>query len=296
MHLSPEDLRALHNVACTVAREAGQVIQEAASVEIEVGYKETGGSLATQVVTEVDLKCDALIREGLQQSIERYDLALLTEETEDDGARLEKDYFWCVDPLDGTLAFTRNVPGYSVAISLISKQGDPVIGVVYDPVLQNLYTAIVGQGAWLNGEPWRPDWSSPTSQNELNIQLDCSFVESEEFEQTWALIERWARGKGFTGINRFTDAGGVLSAIEALRSPPATYFKPPRVKTGGGSAWDFAATACIYNELGAYARDFSGSPFFFNPPGSTYMHHCGVMFASSDDIAELAEYLGNQKR
>jgi len=296
MNLTEADLLHLLEVACDAALAAGEVIAAGATREIDVQHKDTGGSLATQVVTEIDLKCDALIRSKLAASAERYDFALLTEETEDDGARLEKDYFWCVDPLDGTLAFTRKVHGYSVAISLISRQGEPVIGVVYDPVKQDLYSAVKGQGACHNGKPWTLSASAPdTGQTKtLNVQLDCSFIESEAFAQAWQKLEQWAENKGYNKVERFSDAGGVMSAIAVLQTPSSTYFKPPRVKTGGGSAWDFAATACIFSELGAYAKDFSGKDFFFNPPGSTYMHHCGVMFASNEQIAELADYLGNE--
>lgn len=296
MNLDASHLKQLHDIACNVAKQAGALISEYAQSDVQVNLKDTGGSLATQVVTEVDHKCDALIREGLSQSTTDFDLALLTEETEDDGSRLEKDYFWCVDPLDGTLAFTRKVHGYSVAISLISKQGEPVIGVVFDPISKALYSAIKAQGAFLNGLAWNP-LDEPASAEQgsaktLTVQLDCSFTESEAFASAWPKVEQWASEHGFTRVERYSDAGGVMSAIAVLLGGPATYFKPPRVKTGGGSAWDFAATACIFSELGAYAKDFSGKDFFFNPPGSTYMHHCGVMFASNHEIASLSSFLG----
>jgi len=301
MNLGTEQLKQLHDVACDVARRAGAVIAGYAQRDVEVDFKaelkDSGGSLATQVVTEVDHACDALIREGLSASAQAFDLALLTEETEDDGARLEKDYFWGVDPLNGTLAFIRKVHGYSVAISLISNSGEAVIGVVYDPVKQNLYSAIKGQGAWHNEKPWLLSSRSNSAEKAktLTIQLDCSFIESTAFSSAWPKIESWAREQGFTHIERFSDAGGVMSAITVLlEDGPAAYFKPPRVQTGGGSAWDFAASACIFEELGAYAKDFSGKSFFFNPPGSTYMHHCGVMFANDANIAALADYLGSR--
>ena len=54
---------------------------------------------------------------------QKYDFGILTEETPDNGSRLVKDYFWCVDPLDGTLPFTEGTPGYSVSIALVSKSG-----------------------------------------------------------------------------------------------------------------------------------------------------------------------------
>ena len=292
MKLSLLELLFLQEQACSVAREAGALIMSYAGRVPEVKRKAGAVSLAAQVVTEVDHKCDALIRERLMESVERFDLALLTEETEDDGSRLEKDYFWCVDPLDGTLAFTRSVHGYSVAISLITKQGEPVIGVVYDPLKDDLYSAVKGQGARHNGKAWRPlekVRSGSVNSQAFIVQLDCSFIESDRFAETWQSVERWAVSQGFTGAEYLSEAGGVMSAIAVLHEPPACYFKPPKDQSGGGSVWDFAATACIFGEVGGYAMDFSGQPFHFNPQGDTFMNHCGVMFATSDYSASMFE-------
>ncbi len=224
------------------------------------------------------------------ESVERFDLALLTEETEDDGSRLEKDYFWCVDPLDGTLAFTRSVHGYSVAISLITKRGEPVIGVVYDPLKDDLYSAAKGQGARHNSQNWTPLIESRFAASETQdfiVQLDCSFIESDRFAETWARVEQWAKDQGYSGAEYLSEAGGVMSAIAVLHEPPACYFKPPKDQSGGGSVWDFAATACIFNEVGAYAMDYSGKPFHFNLQGDTFMNHCGVMFSTDDFSASM---------
>lgn len=290
MQLKVTDLIFLREQAELVAKEAGALIMTYAGNVPEIKHKAGAVSLAAQVVTEVDHKCDALIRERLVESVERFDLALLTEETEDDGSRLKKDYFWCVDPLDGTLAFTRSVHGYSVAISLITKQGEPVIGVVYDPLKDDLYSAVKAQGARHNGQSWTPLGKSKVAQGKAQkfiVQLDCSFIESDRFANTWARVEQWAKDEGYSGAEYLSEAGGVMSAIAVLHEPPACYFKPPKDQSGGGSVWDFAATACIFNEVGAYAMDFSGKPFHFNPEGDTYMNHCGVMFATSDFSASM---------
>lgn len=282
-NLTPDQLHLLHEEAVAIAKQAGALINEYADKNTEVMHKPGGASLATQVLTEVDLKCDALIRDGLTPSVERFNMALLTEETEDDGRRLEKDYFWCVDPMDGTLAFTRGQHGYAVSISLISNAGVPVIGIAYDPMKQNLYSAIHGQGAFLNSTPWTP-LGSPEEIVDPNftVPLDCSFVERADFAPMWQNIESWAQANGFDGAKRVDNGGAVMSALWVLEQAHGCYFKPPKNRDGGGSVWDFAATACIYNELGLHARDFSGKPFHFNPSGSTYMNHCGVMYTTGN--------------
>jgi myo-inositol-1(or 4)-monophosphatase len=114
--------------------------------KLTLNTKNGGASLAAQVVTEVDHLSQDIILKTLHPSCLIYDLALLSEESPDDNQRLQKDYFWCIDPLDGTLPFIESVPGYSVSIALVSREGQSMLGVVYDPVTQTLYHAIQGQG------------------------------------------------------------------------------------------------------------------------------------------------------
>jgi 3'-phosphoadenosine 5'-phosphosulfate (PAPS) 3'-phosphatase len=146
MFLSTQDLDALRQTAEAAAREAGVFIQASAVGGFEVQHKNGGSNIASQVVTEVDLRADALITAALKSSCARYDLALLTEETTDDKARLEKHAFWSVAPLDGTLAFIEARPGYAVSIGLVARDGTPLVGVVYDPVTDILYSAAAACG------------------------------------------------------------------------------------------------------------------------------------------------------
>ena len=76
-------------------------------------------------MTEVDRKAQDAILQVLGPSCEEFGLAVLTEENEDDGSRFEKQCFWCIDPMDGTLPFIRKEPGYSVSIGLVAKDVPP---------------------------------------------------------------------------------------------------------------------------------------------------------------------------
>ena len=98
-------LQELCQVAVTAARSAGEIIQTHVSQDIAVSHKEGGDTLASQVVTEVDRMAEEAIVATIKPISEKHDLAILTEETPDDGSRFEKDYFWSIDPMDGTLAF-----------------------------------------------------------------------------------------------------------------------------------------------------------------------------------------------
>ena len=142
--------------AVKAASNAGQLIRSYRDKDVNVMQKEGGSTLASQVVTEVDRKSQDAILQVLLPTCDEFDIALLAEEDEDDRGRLESAYFWCIDPLDGTLPFINGQQGYSVSIGLVAKDGTPLIGVVYDPVHDVLYQATKGQGLRRNNERWLP--------------------------------------------------------------------------------------------------------------------------------------------
>ena len=121
MELSESDLFELAKTAIHAATTAGKLIKSSQGKELARQHKAGGSSKAAQIVTEVDFESQKIILEVLEPSSKEFGLALLTEESVDDKSRLEKDFFWCIDPLDGTLPFTESVPGYSVSIALVSK-------------------------------------------------------------------------------------------------------------------------------------------------------------------------------
>lgn len=280
--LDSDDLNALADEACLAAVEAGALIASYRDREVEVREKDAGSGLASQVVTEVDERSEDTILRVLAPTIERHDLAVLTEEREDDRRRLEKDHFWCIDPLDGTLPFTRGIPGYSVSIALVRKDGRPMLGVVFDPVAQRLYRAVSGVGIEIDGEKFHP---SVREGGPLRFFCDGTFAMHPEREALIREVEATAARGGYPGVEVIEGAGGVLNACHVLTEGPACYFKRPRLKNGGGSLWDFAATACLFAEAGLHARDFEGRPLDLNRPDSTFMNHRGVCYATSAELA-----------
>ncbi|MFK8014636.1 MAG: 3'(2'),5'-bisphosphate nucleotidase CysQ, partial [Gammaproteobacteria bacterium] len=272
LKLKPNDLQTLCAYAIKAARSTGDYIANTRPINVE--HKDNGGSLATQIVTEVDRESQRRIVETLAPSMAHFDLGLLTEESPDDGSRLSKDYFWCIDPIDGTLCFVEGTPGYAVSIALISRDGQPVIGVVYDPVERRLYHAMRGGGAFRHGAPWSPDLN--VAEKPLTIFTDHSEAQRARFEPTArALQANW----GAYG-------GGVMNAIRCLENGPACYFKFAKTEPGGGCFWDFAATTCIYREVNAWASDVSGSLIDFNHPKSVSVGHCGILFATDARVAQ----------
>ncbi|MDX2469067.1 MAG: inositol monophosphatase [SAR324 cluster bacterium] len=286
MKLTNKDLEKLSQIAIVAARAAGQMIAVAAKSEVQVKTKVAGDSLASQVVTEIDFKAQEIILEGLNPTLETYRLGLLTEESDDDNSRLSKDYFWCIDPLDGTLAFTKKRVGYAVSIALVSRAGIPILGVVFDPTSGTLYHATQGQGAFKNGEKWIVDGYQTNKEKALTLITDQSFKNHNQLPKITKKIEDIATKLGHSGIKILDQGGAVMNAIWVMTNQPAYFVKLPKSNLGGGSLWDYAATACILAELGAHTSDIHGNPLELNREGSTYLNHRGVIFASDGALAK----------
>ncbi len=286
MLLKNNDLILLAEKAISAARSAGLIISQYSKIPVSVEKKTGGESPASQVVTKVDYLCQEAILKILLPTCEQFDLALLTEESEDNKKRLEKDYFWCIDPLDGTLPFIESTPGYAVSIALVSSSGVPFIGIVYDPLKQTLYHAIKGLGAFYNNNSWQLTSSSMVQSKLLTIVSDRSFLQQDYYTQLMVELEFIAFQAGFSAINTIQYGAAVMNACWVLENRPACYFKFPKKQKGGGSLWDYAATACIFKELGAVVSDIYGRPLELNRRDSCFMNHRGIYYASGCDMGK----------
>src|SRR5262249_35783444 len=97
---------------------------------------------------EADLAIDAFLNKRLRTA--RPDYGWLSEETEDDASRLSARRAFIVDPIDGTLAFLRNKPQFTICAA-VALDGRPIAGVVFNPITDECFRAHAGGGAWCNG-------------------------------------------------------------------------------------------------------------------------------------------------
>lgn len=291
MKLTDENLRLLHDSAVSAARQAGDIIKASQNRPLNVKTKTGGDTLASQVVTQVDLLSEKVIVEALQNSRDEFDLGLLTEEQGDDGSRLVKDYFWCVDPIDGTLSFIEGVAGYAVSIGLVSKGGQALIGVIFDPLTDTLYSAIRGTGVWKNGEPWQLLTDKSITDQALTLVCDRSMEEQPFYSELLSQFESVAKDMGTTGLRTLHKGGAVMNGCWVLDNSPGCYFKFPKPQKGGGSLWDFAAITCLFEELGAVVTAFDGKPLMLNPVNTTFMNNQGVIFATDGRLARAVQQL-----
>jgi len=140
--LSDTDDLALLEAACRAGGEiARRRFQEGCK-----SWSKQGGS----PVTEADLEVDAYLRRTLTAA--RPDYGWLSEESVDDRTRLGHEVLFIVDPIDGTVAFLKGRAHFTVCAAVV-RAGVPVAGVVYNPLLDHLYSARTGGGAFCNGAP-----------------------------------------------------------------------------------------------------------------------------------------------
>lgn len=275
----------LCQIAQLAAKEAGSLIQKYRSESPNIKEKEGGNTLASQVVTAADFASQEIILKYLNPTLSRFDLGLLSEELNDDQSRLTKDYHWCIDPLDGTLPYTESKTGYAISIALLDKAGVSHIGVVFDPPSDNLYSAIRGQGAFKNNKALS---ISKNKENEavFTFITDRSFLNHVKYNKISRFIKQLSVHRHCNTTNVISHGGAVMNALWLLDHHPAVYFKFPKEALGGGSVWDYAATACIFEALNLRPTDCFGKNLIFNNPHNTFMNLGGIVYATDQSLQQ----------
>jgi myo-inositol-1(or 4)-monophosphatase len=232
------EIEPILELATRLAREAGQIQREHYEGEFEIRTK----SAAIDLVTDIDQACERLIVEAIQA--ERKGDAIIAEEGggEDDP---DAEWRWVIDPLDGTANYAHGYPRFCVSIG-IQQRGIATVGVVYDPLLDELFTAVRGRGAWLNDRPLRVSKADRLDRAMLatgfaydvhrsvedNLDHFTSFVKSAQA----------IRRDGSAALNLCYVAAGRFDGFWELKLHP----------------WDVAAGILIVEEAGGRTSDFSG--------------------------------------
>ena len=140
------DLQAVRAVAEQAALRGGEVVMPL----FNQPHNESTKANIYDVVTEGDKAVEAAIIPFLREAYPQFGIV----SEEGGGADFETgDYAWHIDPIDGTTNFANNIPFFSISIALADRALNPVVGVVYNPVNREMFSAAHGQGATLNGMP-----------------------------------------------------------------------------------------------------------------------------------------------
>lgn len=236
------DLQAVRLTVSEIARTAGAVLME----KFDQPHEEQVKKNITDIVTEADLASEAVVIPRLSASFP--DHHIVSEEGGGTGLgkpAAEADYFWYVDPLDGTSNYASNIPFFSVSICLADNHMNPLVGVVYDPFSDELYSAALGFGATLNDKPIHVSGLQTLAQAML-----CSGFPYDSFKNPDNNIREW---KAFTvqsrGLRRFGSIALELSYVAKGRLEG--------LWEGSINPWDVMAGIIIVREAGGKVTDYS---------------------------------------
>lgn len=225
-------------VAEEAARAAGQVLREHLG-HVAVEYKG-----AIDLVTEADREAERVIISRIRAAFPEH--GFLAEESGRDKA--DSDWVWLIDPLDGTTNYAHGLPLFAVSIAL-QAQGELVIGVVYDPLRDELFSAEKGNGAWLNETPLKVSDQHQLQRSLLVTGFPYSIKETDHHNLDHFanfLMEAQA-------VRRLGSAAIDLAYVAAGRMDG--YWEVSL------NAWDMAAGALLVTEAGGRVTDLRGRPF-----------------------------------
>lgn len=231
------------DIAISAAKQAGDLLRQAYN---QSGFTHYTYKDASQIVSEVDVASEKCIL-GILQALFP-DHSYFSEES--GLTRQESAYYWVIDPLDGTTNFTRKLPHFNVSIALL-KDNKPALAVVYHPLIDELYAAEFGKGAFLNGSKIRLSDVEEMSKSVVSIGRGASPEARKVAAKSFELLApnvRSIRDFGATALDLSYLAAGKFDAHV----------------NNSCNLYDCAAGNLIAIEAGACLTDFAGQPFDWN--------------------------------
>ncbi len=223
------DLAAAHAFAVQVAKDAGIIARKHYDPNIVFDPKADNTP-----ITKADIAINQLV---IKRCDTQYpDIGVLGEE---ESTERESEWLWVCDPIDGTIPYMLGAQVSTFCLALV-HDGVPVVGVVYDFMNDRLYSAIKGQGAWLNGNRIQPVTSRPLKLVELEMWPKAQPVGN---------LRELLFGDGWQATN-FASYAFTVMAVATGRISGTIYT--------GTYAWDVAAAKVIAEECGCQVVDLDG--------------------------------------
>lgn len=233
------DLQAVRASAEAIARQAGIAVLE----HFGKPHTETTKVNIFDVVTEGDKASEAVILAALRASSP---YPIVSEESGRDAGVEAADYAWYIDPIDGTTNYASNLPFFCISIALARQDMTPVVGVVYNPVYGEMFSAAEGFGATLNGQPVRVKDTPVIERAVLSTGFSYRRHDTEDnnLKQWKAMLMRCR------DMRRFGSAALDMAFVGAGRLDG---FWEKNI-----NAWDCLGGIVCVREAGGTATDYSG--------------------------------------
>lgn len=237
-----------------LARDAGAILRAGYSKEHQISYKGV-----IDLVTEIDRASEEFL---LGEINKRWPGSYIMAE-ESGVTKGNADHSWYVDPLDGTVNYSHHIPIFSVSIGYAHK-GSMQLGVVYDPMREEIFTGERGRGAWLNGEA-----ISVSATTELQRSLLVTGFPYDAWNTPQDNFDNFVRLAKLTqGVRRLGSAALDACYVGAGRFDG---FWEMSLKP-----WDVAAAGLIAEEAGAKVTNVNGNADYLSPPQSIIVAGLGL--------------------
>lgn len=238
-----ENLSALRSDVESLVRNVGHFIKSELG---KVSAADIEAKALNSLVSYVDKRAEHLLVTELNNLLP--DSGFVTEEdTIDD---IDKENIWIIDPLDGTTNFLRQIPHFCVSVAL-ERNGEIILGFVYNVMLDELFSAEKGKGAYLNGKKIQVSNTEDFSEAIIATGFPYEKLETASFIEVIQKILMTARGlrrMGAAALDMAYVACGRFDAYyECCLNP-----------------WDVAAGILLVKEAGGVVSDFSGGQDFFD--------------------------------
>lgn len=243
MEINCEEAKGLLEEITDVVRECGEIILHADRSRNHIDEKAGHANF----VTEYDKKIQQILKERFLQILPE---AVFVGEEEDIHASIGSGYAFIVDPIDGTTNFIKDYRMSAISVGLLSD-GEKYIGVVYNPYSDEMFTAVKGEGAYLNGNPIHV--SSQPLENGIVLFGTAPYYEGlsrQSFDMAYQYFKKALdiRRSGSAAIDLCSVAAGRAEVFFELCLAP----------------WDFAAGALIVEEAGGKVTTVQGEALIFS--------------------------------
>ncbi|MBM7542749.1 inositol monophosphatase family protein [Amphibacillus cookii] len=238
------------------AYEAGVILREAITQEIDIEYKTS----AADLVTEKDKEIERFFASKIKTYYPTHYL-LGEEGVEKSGDyQPEHEVVWVVDPIDGTTNFVHTKANFSVSVA-IYIEGKPTVGVIYDPVKDEMFHVLAGRGLYIDQKPAAPVVEKKSIEESLFCVNHLWLAPNDDLNEK-KLQQLVGDSRGFRCIG---SAALELAYVATGRIDGALY--------NGLGAWDFGAAYVMLQEQGLTCTTLAGAPVY-------YFDHSSILVAS----------------
>ncbi len=259
--------------ALEIADLASQKVSEILKTDFTTEKKEDKSP-----VTTADLAADQIIREGLLKNFPNH--AILTEEYGLIGNE-KSEYVWLIDPLDGTKAFAKKIPGFCVMMGLL-QSGQPHLGVVADPLDKSIYCALKGEQAYKLQGPFRKilNVSNRKESNEMPLIVSTGFPSST--------LEKIKKHFACPVLDPINSVGIKVSYV--IQKKADVYLNHHSVHV-----WDTCAPQVILEEAGGIFTRIDGKALDYSDLKAPYSHNAKTLASNGTQHQKWVEWLGENK-